>query len=79
MIVPGDTLNQTGAVKDGVSEYNFQLKNPKSEKMKSYIAINGYKEDLSDKRLHHEIYLSDPRKCAPERIRTVIRHPIKSI
>ena len=49
------------------------------EKMKSYIALNGYKEDLSDKRLHHEIYLSDPRKCAPERIRTVIRHPIKSI
>lgn len=49
------------------------------EKMKNYIAINGYKEDLSDKRLHHEIYLSDPRKCAPERIRTVIRHPIKSI
>ena len=47
--------------------------------MKSYIALNGYKEDLSDKRLHHEIYLSDPRKCAPERIRTVIRHPIKSI
>lgn len=49
------------------------------EKMKSYIALNGYKEDLSDKRLHHEIYLSDPRKCAPERIRTVLRHPIKSI
>ena len=49
------------------------------EKMKSYIALNGYKEDLLDKRLHHEIYLSDPRKCAPERIRTVLRHPIKSI
>ena len=37
LIVPGDTLYQTGAVKDGVSEYNFQLKNPKSGKMQSYI------------------------------------------
>ena len=37
MIVPGDTLYQTGAVKDGVSEYHFQLKNPKSGKMQSYI------------------------------------------
>ena len=46
LIVPGDTLYQTGAVKDGVSEYNFQLKNPKSEKMKSYI-IYGNEGDIS--------------------------------
>ena len=46
MIVPGDTLYQTGAVKDGVSEYNFQLKNPKSEKMKSYI-IYGNEGDIT--------------------------------
>ena len=45
LIVPGDTLYQTGAVKDGVSEYNFQLKNPKSEKMKSYI-IYGNEGDI---------------------------------
>ncbi|MCW2490633.1 hypothetical protein NOA42_09830, partial [Streptococcus thermophilus] len=46
LIVPGDTLYQTGAVKDGVSEYNFQLKNPKSEKMKSYI-IYGNEGDIT--------------------------------
>ncbi len=36
----------------------------------------GYFLDISDERLHHEIYLSDPRKVAPERLKTVIRHPI---
>ena len=38
---------------------------------------NGYKNDLSASRLHHEIYLSDARKIAPENWKTVIRHPIK--
>ena len=38
MIVPGDTLYQTGAVKDGVSEYHFQLKNPKSGKCKAILS-----------------------------------------
>ena len=33
--------------------------------------------DITEKRLHHEIYLSDARKTAPERMKTVIRHPIK--
>lgn len=46
-------------------------------KMREYAEKNGYSEDLSDTRLHHEIYLSDPRRCAPERLKTVIRHPIK--
>lgn len=45
MIVPGDTLYQTGAVKDGVSEYHFRLKNPKSGKMQSYI-IYGNEGDI---------------------------------
>ena len=45
LIVPGDTLYQTGAVKDGVSEYNFQLKNPKSGKMQRYI-IYGNEGDI---------------------------------
>ncbi len=44
--------------------------------MKQFAADNGYAEDFSDTRLHHEIYLSDPRKCAPEKLKTVIRHPI---
>lgn len=48
-------------------------------KIKQFIEENGYAEDFSDNRFHHEIYLSDPRKCAPEKLRTVIRHPIKTI
>lgn len=46
-------------------------------KMREFAEKNGYSEDFSDMRLHHEIYLSDPRRCAPERLKTVIRHPIK--
>ena len=46
-------------------------------KMDEYILENGYENDFSDGRLHHEIYLSDPRKTAPEKCKTVIRHPIK--
>ena len=37
---------------------------------------NGYLNDFSDTRLHHEIYMSDARKVAPEKWKTVIRHPI---
>ena len=36
----------------------------------------GYRLDITDKRLHHEIYLSDARKVAPEKLKTVLRHPI---
>ena len=45
--------------------------------MDEYLKKNGYVNDFSDTRLHHEIYLSDPRKTAPEKRKTVIRHPIK--
>lgn len=45
--------------------------------MDAYIAQQGYVNDLNDTRLHHEIYLSDARKVAPEKWKTVIRHPIK--
>ena len=41
-----------------------------------YIEQMGYKNDFSATRLHHEIYLSDVRKTAPEKLKTVIRHPI---
>ncbi|GAB5081404.1 GyrI-like domain-containing protein [Hominimerdicola sp. 21CYCFAH17_S] len=47
------------------------------ERMKRFAEENGYSEDLSEQRLHHEIYLSDPRRCAAEKLKTVIRHPIK--
>ncbi|MBQ6807524.1 MAG: GyrI-like domain-containing protein [Lachnospiraceae bacterium] len=46
-------------------------------KMRQYATEMGYIEDFSDTRFHHEIYLSDPRRCAPEKLRTVIRHPIR--
>ena len=45
--------------------------------MDKYLEENGYVNDFTDERLHHEIYLSDPRKVAPEKCKTVIRHPIK--
>ncbi len=38
----------------------------------------GYELDITDKRHHHEIYLSDARNVVPEKLKTVIRHPIKS-
>ncbi len=47
------------------------------ELMRKYIEENGYKIDITDKRYHHEIYLSDPRRCNPDKLKTVIRHPIK--
>ena len=45
--------------------------------MHEYMDEQGYALDITDKRLHHEIYLSDARKVVPEKLRTVIRHPIK--
>ena len=45
--------------------------------MDKYLAENGYEKDFSDTRLHHEIYLSDPRKSTPDKQKTVIRHPVK--
>ena len=45
--------------------------------MEEYLEKHGYVTDLTADRLHHEIYLSDARKVAPERWKTVIRHPIK--
>ena len=45
--------------------------------MDEYIAQNGYENDITESRLHHEIYLSDARKVALEKWKTIIRHPIK--
>lgn len=47
--------------------------------MHEYMKANGYDLDINESRLHHEIYLSDPRKCAADKLKTVIRHPIKKI
>ena len=45
--------------------------------MKTFANSQGYEEDFSEGRLHHEIYLSDPRKVPAEKLRTVIRHPVR--
>ncbi len=45
--------------------------------MDAFLAEKGYANDFSSTRLHHEIYLSDARKTLPEKLKTVIRHPIK--
>lgn len=47
--------------------------------MEQYLWENGYENDFSESRMHHEIYLSDARRVAPERWKTVIRHPIKKV
>ncbi len=43
----------------------------------SFIEESGYEQDMSGMRMHHEIYLGDPRKAKPENLKTVIRHPIR--
>ncbi len=47
------------------------------EAMERFIEEEGYVDDFSAERMHHEIYLSDPRRVAPERQKTVIRHPVR--
>lgn len=45
--------------------------------MHEFMQENGYILDINKSRYHHEIYLSDPRKCTSDKLKTVIRHPIK--
>lgn len=47
------------------------------EAMHRFISENGYSVDITEKRIHHEIYLSDPRKTDPGQLKTVIRLPVK--
>jgi hypothetical protein len=46
-------------------------------RMHEYMESQGYVLDITSQRMHHEIYLSDARKTAPEKLKTVIRHPIR--
>ncbi len=55
----------------------FDTEPASTARMDAYLAQNGYENDMDGGRLHHEIYLSDPRKTAPEKYKTVIRHPIR--
>lgn len=45
--------------------------------MDDYAREQGYAIDITGKRYHHEIYLGDPRKTPPEKLKTVLRHPVK--
>lgn len=48
-------------------------------RMNAFASKEGYKADFSDTRFHHEIYLSDPRRTKEEKLRTVIRQPVKAV
>lgn len=47
--------------------------------MHEFMERQGYALDITDARLHHEIYLSDPRRCNAEKLKTVVRHPVKKL
>lgn len=47
------------------------------EKMNAFLAEQGYSLDITPTRYHHEIYLSDARRVAPEKRKTVLRQPVK--
>lgn len=49
------------------------------KEMHRFAERRGYAPDINDSRLHHEIYLSDARKVSPEKLKTVIRHPIRKL
>lgn len=58
---------------------DYDSENESIEKMRVHLNKLGYAEDFSEERWHHEIYLSDPRRCAREKLKTVIRHPIVKV
>ena len=58
-----------------IGPYNEEIKTVK--KMHKYIKNNNYQLDINDNRFHHEIYLNNPLKTKPEKLKTIIRHPIK--
>jgi hypothetical protein len=55
----------------------FRTEAASVEKIEKYIRDNNLIDDCGERR-HHEIYLGDPRKCAPERMKTVLRHPVRT-
>ena len=46
------------------------------ERMREFMTENGLKDNVGPKGKHHEIYLSDPRKAAPDKMKTILRHPV---
>lgn len=58
-----------------IGSYDSEVSTVK--RMNDFIALNGFVSDINENRLHHEIYLSDPRRCKSESLRTIIRLPIR--
>lgn len=73
----GDPNNEHGEYKNSIGSYDDEPVTIAA--MHEYAEQNGYELDITDSRCHHEIYLSDPRKCDVSRLKTVVRHPIKEI
>lgn len=55
----------------------FRTEQNSIDKMKTFINENNLIDECGTDRRHHEIYLSDPRKTKPEKLKTVLRHPVK--
>ena len=49
------------------------------ERMRAFAEENGYRDCVGHERKHHEIYMSDPRRASPEKLKTVLRHPVEKI
>jgi hypothetical protein len=49
------------------------------EQMRVFAQENGFKDNVGPNGKHHEIYMSDPRKASPEKMKTVLRHPVVKI
>ena len=62
-----------------LSAYRGFFGNHHFSQANAYLAQHGYENDMGNGRLHHEIYLSDPRRVAAEKRKTVIRHPIRRV
>ena len=49
------------------------------DRMRAFALENGFKDNVGPNGKHHEIYISDPRKVAPDKMKTVLRHPVIKI
>lgn len=60
-----------------IGPYDSELETIRT--MDDFAAQQGYEVELTVQRFHHEIYLSDPRRAKPEKLRTVVRHPVRKV
>mgnify|MGYP002551907317 FL=1 len=82
-----ELLQKPGVTKDLQAEWNwiryhigsYDTEPETLRQLDAFAAEQGYCPDFSDTRFHHEIYLGDPRRTAPEKLKTVLRHPIRKM